>query len=54
MDPTGLEPVTSALQMRRETIGARGLDVALLWPEIVIELSSWHKVSTAMSELASH
>ena len=54
MDPTGLEPVTSALQMRRETMGARGLGVALLWPEIVIELASWHKLSTAMSELASH
>ena len=51
MDPTGFEPVTSTLQMWRKTIGARGLDVALLWPEIVIELASWHKVMTAGSEL---
>jgi len=54
MDPSGFEPLTSALQMRRETMGARGLGVALLWPEIVIELASWHKVMTAGSELASH
>ncbi len=51
VDLSGFEPLTSALQMRRSTNEARGLDVAQHWPEIVVELASWHKLSTAMSEL---